>query len=115
VSVFTNEPLMELRRAPEREVLLEGLRALEPELPLRVPVWIGADRRDGDVIVSTDPGNPERAVAIAAAATPAEVDSAVEAAVRAFPAWSSRPAAAGIQPFPRCSASRRFPAGSSGR
>jgi RHH-type proline utilization regulon transcriptional repressor/proline dehydrogenase/delta 1-pyrroline-5-carboxylate dehydrogenase len=93
VSEFTNEPLMELRRAPEREVLIEGLRALEPELPLRVPVWIGADRRDGDAIVSTDPGNPERPVAVAAAATPAEVDSAVEAAVRAFPAWSSRPAA----------------------
>jgi RHH-type transcriptional regulator, proline utilization regulon repressor / proline dehydrogenase / delta 1-pyrroline-5-carboxylate dehydrogenase len=89
---FSNEPLLELRRAPEREVLLEGLRALDPDLPVRVPVWIGEDRRDGDAIVSTDPGNPERAVAIAAAATPADVDRAVEAAVRAFPAWAGRPA-----------------------
>jgi RHH-type proline utilization regulon transcriptional repressor/proline dehydrogenase/delta 1-pyrroline-5-carboxylate dehydrogenase len=92
VSDFTNEPLFELRRAPEREQLLEGLRVLDPELPIRVPVWIGQGRRDDEGIVSTDPGNPERAVALAAAATPAEVDQAVETAVRAFPAWSSRPA-----------------------
>jgi len=90
---FVNEPLFELRRAPEREILLEGLRSLEPELPLQVPVWIGAGRRDGDTIVSTDPGNPERVVATAAAATPEEVDQAVAGAVRAFPAWASRSAA----------------------
>jgi RHH-type proline utilization regulon transcriptional repressor/proline dehydrogenase/delta 1-pyrroline-5-carboxylate dehydrogenase len=93
VTDFTNEPLFELRRAPEREQLLDGLRTLDPELPIRVPVWIGEQRRDDEAIVSTDPGNPERAVALAAAATPGEVDAAVEAAVRAFPAWSSRPAA----------------------
>ena len=81
VKEFVNEPLLELRRAPEREVLLEGLRTLDPDLPLRVPVWIGSERRDGDAIVSTDPGDPERVVALAAAATPADVDSAVEAAV----------------------------------
>ncbi|TML06015.1 MAG: aldehyde dehydrogenase family protein, partial [Actinobacteria bacterium] len=94
VSDFTNEPLMELRRAPEREQLLDGLRALDPDLPLRVPVWVGNERREGDQITSTDPGNPDRAVAVAAAATPAEVDQAVEAAVRAFPAWAARPASA---------------------
>ena len=90
---FANEPLFELRRAPEREHVLEGLRTLDPDLPLRVPVWIGPDRREGDAIVSTDPGNPERAVAVATAATPTEVDQAVAAAVRAFPAWSARSAA----------------------
>jgi RHH-type proline utilization regulon transcriptional repressor/proline dehydrogenase/delta 1-pyrroline-5-carboxylate dehydrogenase len=93
MSDFTNEPVLELRRASERELLLEGLRSLEPKLPLNVPVWIGTDRRDGDDIVSTDPGNPEREVARAAAATPGDVERAVEAAVRAFPAWSARPAA----------------------
>jgi RHH-type proline utilization regulon transcriptional repressor/proline dehydrogenase/delta 1-pyrroline-5-carboxylate dehydrogenase len=92
VDDFTNEPLLELRRAPERETLLDGMRALDRDLPLHVPVWIGADRRESDAIVSTDPGNPERVVARAAAATPADVDRAVEAAVRAFPAWSSRSA-----------------------
>ena len=35
------------------------------------PVWIGDDRRDGDELVSTDPGDPDRVVAIAAEATPA--------------------------------------------
>jgi RHH-type transcriptional regulator, proline utilization regulon repressor / proline dehydrogenase / delta 1-pyrroline-5-carboxylate dehydrogenase len=92
VKGFANEPLYELRRATERERLLDGMKALDPELPLRVPVWIGTERREGDAIVSTDPGNPERVVAVAAAATPAEVDRAVEAAVRAFPAWSARSA-----------------------
>src|SRR5205823_12654962 len=92
VREFVNEPLFELRRAPEREQLLDGLRALDPELPLRVPVWVGADRRDGDGLVSTDPGDPQRTVAVAAAATPADVDQAVEAAVGAFPAWAARPA-----------------------
>ena len=28
-----------------------------------MPVWIGEDRREGDELVSTDPGNPERVVA----------------------------------------------------
>jgi RHH-type proline utilization regulon transcriptional repressor/proline dehydrogenase/delta 1-pyrroline-5-carboxylate dehydrogenase len=90
---FVNEPLLELRRAPERETLLEGLRSLDPDLPLRVPVWIGNERRDGDAIVSTDPGDPGRVVATAAAATPAEVDRAVDAAKGAFPGWASRSAA----------------------
>jgi RHH-type proline utilization regulon transcriptional repressor/proline dehydrogenase/delta 1-pyrroline-5-carboxylate dehydrogenase len=93
VKGFVNEPLLELRRAPDRELLLGGLRELDRELPLRVPVWIGADRREGDEIVSTDPGAPDRAVAVAASATGAEVDQAVETARRAFPAWSARSAA----------------------
>jgi RHH-type transcriptional regulator, proline utilization regulon repressor / proline dehydrogenase / delta 1-pyrroline-5-carboxylate dehydrogenase len=93
LSEFANEPLLELRRAPERELLLDGLRSLEPELPLNVPVWVGAERRDGADIVSTDPGNPDRPVALAAAATDGDVERAVEAAVDAFPAWSARPAA----------------------
>jgi RHH-type transcriptional regulator, proline utilization regulon repressor / proline dehydrogenase / delta 1-pyrroline-5-carboxylate dehydrogenase len=90
VSGFVNEPLLELRRATERELLLDGLRSLDPDLPLRVPVWIGSERRDGDEIVSTDPGDPDRVVALAAAATATEVDDAVEAARRAFPAWAAR-------------------------
>jgi RHH-type proline utilization regulon transcriptional repressor/proline dehydrogenase/delta 1-pyrroline-5-carboxylate dehydrogenase len=104
VSEFVNEPLMELRRAPEREVLLEGLRALDPELPIRVPVWIGAERREGDAIESTDPGDPSRVVALSAAASGVDVDRAVEAAVRAFPAWSSRSAAARAEILQRAAA-----------
>ena len=66
---------------------------LEPRLPLRVPLWIGDDRREGDGLVSTDPGEPERVVARAAAATPAEVSEALEAARSGAREWGRRPAA----------------------
>src|SRR3954452_5896732 len=69
------------------------MAALEPELPLRVPVWIGDERRDGDGLVSTDPGNPDRVVAVAAMASEADVDDAVRTAAAAFPAWARTPAA----------------------
>jgi len=87
---FRNEPVLELRRAAAREQLAAGMEQLE--LPLRVPVWIADERREGDELVSTDPGAPDRVVALSAKATPADVDAAVEAAGRAFPEWSSRPA-----------------------
>jgi RHH-type proline utilization regulon transcriptional repressor/proline dehydrogenase/delta 1-pyrroline-5-carboxylate dehydrogenase len=89
---FRNEPVAELRRAPERARLVAGLAALEPTLPLRVPVWIGDERREGDDLVSTDPGAPDRVVALAATATPADVDAAVAAASAGFERWSARPA-----------------------
>jgi RHH-type proline utilization regulon transcriptional repressor/proline dehydrogenase/delta 1-pyrroline-5-carboxylate dehydrogenase len=90
---FRNEPVLELRRAAARELLSAGMAELEPSLPLRVPVWIGDDRREGDALVSTDPGAPDRVVAVAAMATEADVDDAVRAAVAAFPAWSRTSAA----------------------
>jgi RHH-type proline utilization regulon transcriptional repressor/proline dehydrogenase/delta 1-pyrroline-5-carboxylate dehydrogenase len=87
---FANEPVLELRRANERARLADALRSLE--LPVRVPVWIGDERRDGDELVSTDPAVPERVVALAARATPAEAAAAVAAARAAFPAWAATPA-----------------------
>ncbi|MGH2712402.1 MAG: hypothetical protein ACRDM7_00670, partial [Thermoleophilaceae bacterium] len=57
-SGFRNEPILELRRAPVRESLLEALRSLDARLPLSVPMRIGGDRFDGDGVVSTDPGAP---------------------------------------------------------
>src|SRR4051812_36418467 len=66
--------------------------ALEPKLPLRVPVLIGRDERSGEELVSTDPGNPERIVAIAAKATAEEADQAVRTAADAFGAWRARTA-----------------------
>jgi RHH-type transcriptional regulator, proline utilization regulon repressor / proline dehydrogenase / delta 1-pyrroline-5-carboxylate dehydrogenase len=89
---FRNEPVAELRRAAERDRLRAGLAALEPRLPLRVPVWIGDERREGEDLVSTDPGAPDRVVALAAKATPADVDAAVAGARRGFERWSQRPA-----------------------
>jgi RHH-type proline utilization regulon transcriptional repressor/proline dehydrogenase/delta 1-pyrroline-5-carboxylate dehydrogenase len=89
---FRNEPVLELRRAAARETLAAGMKELGPKLPLRVPLWIGDDRREGDALVSTDPGDPDRVVASAPIATEADVDAAVRAAQEAFPAWSRTPA-----------------------
>jgi len=55
-------------------------------------VWIGADRRDGDALVSVDPGAPERVVAVAPKATGTDADAAVQAAARGFHEWSATPA-----------------------
>ena len=63
---FRNEPVLELRRAPVRAELAQAVEGLDARLPLRVPVWIGDERRDGEELVSTDPGRPERTVATAA-------------------------------------------------
>src|SRR4051794_9961825 len=90
---FANEPAAELRRATERQKLLDALAALDPRLPLDVPLLVGEGSRTGDALVSTDPGNPDRVVAAAPIATAADVDAAVGAAARGFNAWANRPAA----------------------
>jgi len=90
---FRNEPILELRRAPERDALLEALRALDGRLPVAVPVLIGGDRGAAEGLDSTDPGTPERLVATAGEAGAAEAEAAVEAAQRGFAEWGARPAA----------------------
>ena len=60
---FRNEPILELRRASERESLLAALREVDARLPLSVPVLIGGDRGAAKGLDSTDPGDPERLVA----------------------------------------------------
>jgi RHH-type transcriptional regulator, proline utilization regulon repressor / proline dehydrogenase / delta 1-pyrroline-5-carboxylate dehydrogenase len=74
---FANEPILELRRGSVRAQLGDALKTHDARGPLRVPVWIGAEQRTGAEIVSTDPGNPERVVAEAAAARPDEVEAAL--------------------------------------
>jgi RHH-type transcriptional regulator, proline utilization regulon repressor / proline dehydrogenase / delta 1-pyrroline-5-carboxylate dehydrogenase len=81
VNPFANEPTLELRRAPVRESLLGALRELEPQLPLTV------GGGGGEEFASTDPGKPDRVVAVATRATAADTNAAVEAAAAAFPAW----------------------------
>jgi RHH-type proline utilization regulon transcriptional repressor/proline dehydrogenase/delta 1-pyrroline-5-carboxylate dehydrogenase len=49
---------------------------------------IGDGERAGEEIVSTDPGEPQRVMAVAAAATRAEVGAAVGEAQRAFGEWA---------------------------
>jgi len=87
IAAFTNEPVLELRRAAARGRLTDALQSLE--LPLRVPVWIGDERRDGEQLVSTDPGAPQRTVAIAASASQDEATAAVAAALGGFAGWAA--------------------------
>jgi RHH-type proline utilization regulon transcriptional repressor/proline dehydrogenase/delta 1-pyrroline-5-carboxylate dehydrogenase len=88
---FANEPILELRRAPHRQLLLDALAEIDRRLPVRAPVWIGDDKREGDELVSTDPGDPDRVVALAAKATAEEVDKAVATAKAAAQSWAETP------------------------
>lgn len=80
---FANEPVLELRRAANREALLGALRELDAKLPIR----IGDGRATFE---STDPGNPGRIVAIARHADEADARAAIGAAVAAAPAWRAK-------------------------
>jgi RHH-type proline utilization regulon transcriptional repressor/proline dehydrogenase/delta 1-pyrroline-5-carboxylate dehydrogenase len=84
---FENEPVLELRRAPVRDSLLEALREVDAALPVKVG-------RDGsrETFTSTDPGNPERVVAIAERSTAEAARAAVSDAAQAAPAWRDTPA-----------------------
>ena len=93
LSPFVNEPVLELRRAVHRDALLAALGRLDARLPVRVPVLIGEERRDGDDPISTDPGSPDRVVAVGATATAEDVPAAVAAATRGYERWSRVPAA----------------------
>ena len=77
MKAFANEPILELRRAPIRAQLADALAAHDARPPVRAPVWVGDERREGSDLVSTDPGAPDRVVAEAAAATPEEVEAAL--------------------------------------
>jgi RHH-type transcriptional regulator, proline utilization regulon repressor / proline dehydrogenase / delta 1-pyrroline-5-carboxylate dehydrogenase len=90
---FSNEPILELRRGAVRAQLGEALTALDAKLPLQAPILVGRERRTGEELRSTDPGDPSRVVALAPLATERDVESAVAAAQEGFRAWSTRPAA----------------------
>jgi RHH-type transcriptional regulator, proline utilization regulon repressor / proline dehydrogenase / delta 1-pyrroline-5-carboxylate dehydrogenase len=87
LSPFANEPVLELRRAPVRAQLQDGLDQMSARLPLRVPVMIGDGERSGSELVSTDPGDPERVVAVAAVAGQADVAAALAEAERGLAVW----------------------------
>ncbi|MFN8113091.1 MAG: aldehyde dehydrogenase family protein [Solirubrobacterales bacterium] len=89
---FANEPIRELRRAPERSRLEEALVALDRRLPIAVPVMIGPDARDEPDFDSVDPSDPGRVVARATSASPREVEAAVRVAAEAQRDWGARPA-----------------------
>jgi RHH-type proline utilization regulon transcriptional repressor/proline dehydrogenase/delta 1-pyrroline-5-carboxylate dehydrogenase len=84
---FANEPVLELRRGAVRAQLSDALARLDAQLPLDVPILIGEDARSGEQFLSTDPGDPDRVVARAAAADGEEVKDAVAEARRCFTTW----------------------------
>ena len=90
---FTNEPVLELRRAPVRASLEEALTELDASLPLEVPVLVGGQRGASSGLESTDPGMPSRLVARAGKAREDDVAAAVDAAARGFKEWGARSAA----------------------
>ena len=82
---FTNEPVLELRRAAVRARLSDALAAVDRSLPVIAPVSVGGDVRavggpGSTSLDSTDPGDPDRVVARATAATEADVAAAVAVA-----------------------------------
>src|SRR4029077_3723149 len=85
--------VLELRRAPERLKLLEGLAELDAQLPLRAPAWIGDERPEGEGLGSPGPAQPGRVVALAPRGGAAEAGAALDAAQRGFRVWSAIPAA----------------------
>jgi RHH-type transcriptional regulator, proline utilization regulon repressor / proline dehydrogenase / delta 1-pyrroline-5-carboxylate dehydrogenase len=91
---FVNEPLLELRRSPVREVLADALAELDRGLPWRVPVIVAGSRRDAPTFQSHDPGAPDHVIAEVTSATPQDVDAAVKAAAQAAPGWEARGAEA---------------------
>ena len=101
---FRNEPVLELRRAPERESLLDALRQLDARLPFDVPIVIGGDRGSTDGLESSDPGSPSRLVASAGRASEEDAAAAVEAAQRGFREWSARSAAERAETLRRAAA-----------
>jgi RHH-type proline utilization regulon transcriptional repressor/proline dehydrogenase/delta 1-pyrroline-5-carboxylate dehydrogenase len=84
---FANEPVLELRRAPVRAQLQDALRGLTGRLPLRVPVMIGTGERTGAELPSTDPGAPDRVVAVATRAGESDLAAALDEAERGVRAW----------------------------
>src|SRR5690242_15873358 len=94
---FANEPVLELRRAANRDALLGALRELDARLPIEVPLIIGSDgpksgKSGGSepTFESTDPGSPGRVVAIAQRGTETDAAAAVAAATNAFPQWRAK-------------------------
>jgi len=84
---FVNEPVLELRRASVRAGLQDAMGDLSGRLPLRVPVMIGTGERAGGELRSTDPGAPDREVALAAKAGDADVAAALTEAERGLREW----------------------------
>jgi RHH-type proline utilization regulon transcriptional repressor/proline dehydrogenase/delta 1-pyrroline-5-carboxylate dehydrogenase len=87
VKAFANEAVLELRRSSVRSGLTDALASLDARLPIRDGGPRPAARGD---VISTDPGKPDRVVAVVATGDP---EAAVGAAAAAFPVWRDTPVA----------------------
>jgi RHH-type proline utilization regulon transcriptional repressor/proline dehydrogenase/delta 1-pyrroline-5-carboxylate dehydrogenase len=95
---FSNEPILELRRASVRAGLTDALAAVDETLPLEVPAMVGGEVAPGSAsFESNDPGEPARVVARAARATEDDAKAAVAIASQAAPGWAARGAEARAQ------------------
>jgi RHH-type proline utilization regulon transcriptional repressor/proline dehydrogenase/delta 1-pyrroline-5-carboxylate dehydrogenase len=86
-------PPAEWWRQENLDAMARALTAVEGRFGTEIPARIG----DRDVftdrtIVSVDPAEPSRVVAVSASCTPADADRAVEIATAAFERWSRTPA-----------------------
>ena len=107
MSEFANEPLLELRRAPERERLASALSELDGAGVLEIPTIVGGERRLAPTLASLDPGNPARVVALATVATANEVSASVAAATDAALAWGATQASERAEVLSRAAAELR--------
>ena len=87
MNTFANDPLLEMRRSSVRSGLRSALDQLDVSLPIEAPALIGSSRGDIDGLISVDPGNPSRVVAVAGDSSSGDVDRAVEAAQAGFRMW----------------------------
>jgi RHH-type proline utilization regulon transcriptional repressor/proline dehydrogenase/delta 1-pyrroline-5-carboxylate dehydrogenase len=92
---FANEPLAELRRADVRAVHRAALKELDAASPRSLTSLVGGEPiGGGQAARSTDPGAPDRVVAVHRRATPADAATAIAAALAASGDWAGRPAPA---------------------
>jgi RHH-type proline utilization regulon transcriptional repressor/proline dehydrogenase/delta 1-pyrroline-5-carboxylate dehydrogenase len=91
MQAFTNEPVLELRRAAVRAQITDALARVDHELPLSVPAVVGGDRRieSATELHSSDPGEPDRLIARASRAGAADIEAAVAVAVTGAASWGS--------------------------
>ncbi|HET9443802.1 MAG TPA: proline dehydrogenase family protein, partial [Acidimicrobiales bacterium] len=91
---YHHEPHAEFRQARVRESFAAAVAAAGSADPLRIPAVVDGERvTTAGEILSVDPADPARVVAVSASCTAAEGEAAVAAARRAWEGWSRTPAA----------------------
>jgi RHH-type proline utilization regulon transcriptional repressor/proline dehydrogenase/delta 1-pyrroline-5-carboxylate dehydrogenase len=92
-SPYRPTPPAEWWREEQRQAMARAIAGAEAGLGAEVPGVIGSQEvRTERTIVSVDPADPSRVVAVSASCSPAEADRAVAAGTEAFEAWSRTPA-----------------------